>query len=151
MSGASNLKVLIADDSEPVRDRLRSMISELEGVEVIGEAANALGAVAMMKIMKPNVAIIDLRMPEGGGLEVLRQSRKQESGIVKVVLTNYAFPRYRQHCVSEGADFFFDKSGDVSKVAELLSRLAMVSRSAPSETSQGTKQTPNRRTIKKDS
>jgi two-component system LytT family response regulator len=66
------LRVVIADDEGPARRFLADLLATLEGVEVRGEAATGQEAVALITALKPNLALLDLQMPELGGLEVVR-------------------------------------------------------------------------------
>ena len=66
------IRVLIADDQSLVRRGLAAIINMEEGIEVIGEAGNGLEAIELWRALKPDVVLMDLRMPELGGLEALR-------------------------------------------------------------------------------
>lgn len=116
------MRVLIVDDSILLRERLTAMISELPGIEVIGQAENAEKAINSIRILKPDVAILDIRMPGGSGFEVLENIKNEKSTPLIIVLTNYPYPQYRKKCMDSGADFFFDKSTEFQKVIEVLKK-----------------------------
>lgn len=117
------MKVFIADDSAPVRERLKNMLSELEGVEVIGQAQDAVEATKSILELKPDVAILDIRMPGGSGIDTLRNIKRVPPAPRVIMLTNYPYPQYRRRCMDAGADFFFDKSSEFHKVAEVLKQM----------------------------
>jgi len=117
------MKVFIADDSSVIRERLIEMISEIEGIKVAGEATTAAEAVPLIIRLKPDVVILDIRMPGGNGLSVLQAIRKTNLNMKVIMLTNYPYPQYRQKCNEAGADFFFDKDSEFKKVTETLKRL----------------------------
>ena len=117
------MKVFIADDSAVVRERLVEMISELPGIEIIGQAQEALEATNAIMKLKPDVVILDIRMPGGSGLNVLKDIKKDPDAPVVIMLTSYPYPQYRQRCIDEGADFFFNKSTEFDRVTEVLEKL----------------------------
>jgi len=115
------MKVLIVDDSEAVRERLAEMISDLPGVEISGQANNGQEAIRLIEEIKPGAAVLDIRMPKGSGIDVLKyiQNGLQPKPLV-IVLTNYPYPHYREKCLAMGADYFIDKSVDFEKVIDVL-------------------------------
>lgn len=120
-----NLRVFIADDSLPVRERLVSMVSDIPGTEVVGEAGDTPEAIALIKTQKPDVAILDIRMPGRNGIEVLEIVKKDNSDLKVIILTNYPEPQYKKKCIDLGADNFFDKSTDFDKITGVLENLVL--------------------------
>jgi len=117
------MKVFIVDDSALVRERIIAMISEHPGIEITGQAENAQEAINSIRKLKPDVAILDIRMPGGNGIEVLRNIKKNNSAPTVIILTNYPYPQYRKKCMEAGADYFFDKSTEFQKIIEVLKKL----------------------------
>jgi DNA-binding NarL/FixJ family response regulator len=117
------MKVFIVDDSALVRERIITMISEHPGIEITGQAENAQEAINSIRKLKPDVAILDIRMPGGNGIEVLRNIKKNNSAPTVIILTNYPYPQYRKKCIEAGADFFFDKSTEFHKIIEVIKKL----------------------------
>ena len=62
-----------------------------------------------------DLVFLDLQMPGGSGLEVLRAIRPDHPALQILVCTNYAYPRYREECLSAGANYFLDKSAELSR------------------------------------
>ncbi len=116
------MKVLIVDDSILLRERLTAMISELPGIKVIDQAENAENAISSIRILKPDVTILDIRMPGGSGFEVLENIKRDKWTPLMIVLTSYPYPQYRKKCLDSGADYFFDKSTEFQKVIEVLKK-----------------------------
>ena len=114
------MKVLIADDSEVFVQRLLRALGEIGGVEVIGRARTGAEALQALRGLRPEVMILDIRMPDGTGIDVLEGMRKEKLGPVTIVLTNFALPQYRRKCLQLGAQFFFDKAADFTAVREVL-------------------------------
>lgn len=120
----NTLRVFIADDSLPVRERLVGMLEGLPGIEVVGEAGDTPEAIALIKKHKPDVAILDIRMPGRSGIEVLEIVKMSNPDLKVIVLTNYPEPQYKKRCMELGADHFIDKSNDFIKIPELLAALS---------------------------
>ncbi len=117
------MKVFIAEDSILIRERLKDLLSELQGIEIIGEAGDAPEAIKEIGQLNPDVVILDIRMPGGNGIDVLEHINKNGPSPVVIILTNYHYPRYKKKCMDLGADFFFDKSTEFEKVTEVLHQL----------------------------
>src|SRR5437660_12881523 len=83
-------KVLLVDDHDLIRKGLRHAFERDPAFEVVGEAGSAAEAVRATASLKPDVVIMDLRLPDGSGLEATRALRKNEPNLGIVVLTMYA-------------------------------------------------------------
>jgi len=103
-----------------VRDRLVTLLTELHGVEVVGQAKDAVEARNLAEELRPDVAILDIRMPKGSGADVVRDIKKLNPTPKVIVLTNYPHPENRKKCIERGADYFFDKSTEFKKVMSVL-------------------------------
>jgi len=118
------MKVMIADDSRLITDRLTGLLSELDQVEIIGPAPNGDAAVQLFQEHSPGVALLDLEMPGRNGLETLIEIRKQGRPCVVIMLTNYDHPEFRDACLHAGADFFLRKSTEFERAIEIVRDLA---------------------------
>ncbi|MFA6468570.1 MAG: response regulator transcription factor [Bacteroidota bacterium] len=121
---SKSVKVFIVDDSEIVRDRLTSMLSEVTLIDIIGYADNPLAATESIVRTKPDVIILDIFLTGGSGIHVLKNIRAKQITSKVIMLTNYAQDEYRKKCFEEGADFFFDKSIEFDKVVDVIQRLS---------------------------
>jgi DNA-binding NarL/FixJ family response regulator len=117
------MRVLIADDSALLRERIRGLISEIEGIELVAEAANAQAALEATRRLRPDVVILDIRMPEGNGMKVLARVKDEPSPPIVIMLTAFPYPQYRRKCMETGADYFFDKTTEFERVTSTLERL----------------------------
>ena len=115
--------IYIVDDSKVVRERLVNMLSEIDGVEVCGQAQNAAEAIAGIRSLKPRVVILDIQMPGGSGIEVLRTIKQDIRPPVVMMLTNHSYQQYRDKCMELGADYFFDKTHDFENITEIFKDL----------------------------
>jgi DNA-binding NarL/FixJ family response regulator len=134
------MRVLIADDSEVFVQRLIRMLAEISGVEIAGRARTGAEALQALRDLRPEVLILDIRMPEGTGIDVLEGLRREEPRPITIVLTNFAFPQYRKKCLQLGARYFFDKSAEFSGVREVLSGLVQMASASAENASGGTEQ-----------
>lgn len=117
---ARALRVLIVDDSPTVRQNLSEIFSGLNGVDIVGEATGSQQGLELARALQPDVVTLDVRMPGGSGLAVLRSLKQIEPVLTVVVLTNFSNPTYRKRAEQAGADFFFDKTREFPKVLEVL-------------------------------
>jgi DNA-binding NarL/FixJ family response regulator len=84
------IKILLADDHPVVREGLRGMLSAESDIEVVGEAASGAEAVALFAALRPDVILMDLRMPGGDGVDAIAKIRAGHENDVKIiVLTTY--------------------------------------------------------------
>ena len=114
------MKVLIVDDSTLVRERLAGLLSELGNVELVDQAGSGGEALAAMQRSRPDVVILDIRMPGGNGIQLLKAIKSGAASPVVIVFTAFPFPQYRKKCLEAGADFFFDKDTGFERIVEAL-------------------------------
>jgi len=122
------IKVFIADDSLIVQEHLVMILDELTEVEIVGQAETVAEAISAITKLQPDVVILDIRMPDGSGIDVLQTIKQDDPAPAVIVLTNYPYPAYRQKCLQAGADFFLDKSTEFDQIPELIERHKGVSR-----------------------
>jgi len=120
MRDASSMRVLIADDSRVIVERLSSALAEIRGVEIVDRVDTVAKASEAVRNLKPDVMILDMKMPGGSGIDVLESMKRDQLDCLVVVLTNFAYPQYRKKCLQSGARFFLDKSTEFEKVSEVL-------------------------------
>lgn len=120
------LRVFIVEDSPVIRQNLVGALEEMAPVKVVGLAESASDAKTALTAAPPpcDLAIVDVFLREGTGLDVLRAMREHNSPVARVVLTNYATPNIRSECLALGADRVFDKSGDIDALVEYCIDLA---------------------------
>ena len=117
------VKILIVDDSKAFRDRLRRHLAEAAHVEVAGEASSGKEALVVIEAVDPDVILLDLEMPAGNGLAVLRRLRDLGSAIPVIIMTNHASDRVRERCVALGAHAVIDKLDVSSRLLPVLAEL----------------------------
>lgn len=98
------LRVVIADDHSVVRQGIRGVLEEVEGLEVVGEAADGDEALAMVAELDPDVVVLDVNMPGRTGLEVARALREAGRPARVLILSMHDDPEYVLQAVRAGAD-----------------------------------------------
>lgn len=127
---SDRIRLFLADDSDFVRQRLKERLLEIEGIQIVGEAANVVDASRIINAQKPDVLILDLRMPGGNTLALLKSLQTQPHVPVTIIYTSFSYPQYRDAYLSAGADHFFDKTKDTDQLIELIQNLSQA-RSSP--------------------
>jgi DNA-binding NarL/FixJ family response regulator len=126
------MKVFIADDSPLFVERLTELLKDVPGVKLAGQAGDVSESVRCIRQMKPDAVILDLQMPGGSGLDVLRAIRPDHPGLYVLICTNYPYPQYRKECLSAGANYFLDKSAEFERIPAILHQfLRNSAKSAP--------------------
>ena len=115
-------RILLADDQESVRTGLRLLLGTLEGIEVVAEAADGLEALAQARALRPDVCLLDIRMPGLDGLEVTRRLAGPEipDPLAVVVLTTFDLDEYVHGALRAGARGFLLKGVGPSLLQEAL-------------------------------
>jgi len=117
------LRVFIADDSAIICGRLLTLLSDIEGVQVLGFAQTAEDASKNIAELQPEIVILDIRMPGGNGIEVLEMLKTKFPDMNIIMFTNYPYAQYKERCIEAGANYFFDKSSEFFRISEVLQEL----------------------------
>ena len=117
------MRVFIADDSDVLRAQIKEILADIEGIEVVGQARDAPETLESIRKLKPDVVILDIRMPSGNGITVLEPIRKEKIPAKVIIFTNYPHLAYRKKYLDAGADFFFYKAIEFEKLIATLERL----------------------------
>ncbi len=115
----NKLNIIIADDERPARNFLKAILESFEDVEIVGEAASGAEAVELIKIKKPDLALLDLQMPEITGLEVVRSLRKNQMPLVAFVT---AHDEYAIRAFEIGAVDYLLKPIEKERLRETIDR-----------------------------
>jgi Response regulator containing CheY-like receiver domain and AraC-type DNA-binding domain len=118
------MKILIADDEELLRFSLKSMLEEMKlPLEIIAEAGNGEDAVEMVRLHKPDIAFVDIRMPKMDGLEAIKLAKSLSPNTQWVILTGFAEFDYAKEAVSLGVSYYLLKPMSTEDLEEILSKL----------------------------
>jgi DNA-binding NarL/FixJ family response regulator len=114
------MKVYVVEDSAAICQRIVQMVEELEDTDVVGTADGVSGAIQGIEDSTPDVVILDIRLANGNGLNVLQHVKKIQPEMKVIVLTNFNSDQYRKLAQRYGADAFLDKSNDFLQIPALL-------------------------------
>jgi len=115
------LRVLVVDDQKVVRDGLTLLLGLLPGVEVIGTAVDGADAVRQAAATGPDVVLMDLSMPNGGGVQATREILRQQPRVRVVVLTAYSDDDSVFAALQAGARGFLTKNASAGEILRALS------------------------------
>lgn len=119
------MRMFIAEDSELLRYRLVQILSEIKGIEIVGEARFVREAINEIKRLNPDVVILDIKMPDGNGIDVLTAIKRDKISSKVIVFTNYPYLQYRKKCLDAGAEYFFYKATELEKLIDVLKGLIL--------------------------
>jgi len=117
------IRLLIADDHEVVRTGLKTLLADTE-IEVVGEVTTGEAAVNYVAQHPVDVVLLDVRMPEGDGLNALARIKLSHPDLPVVMLSNYDNPSYMARAVALGANGFLLKDCSREKLIETIRRAA---------------------------
>ncbi len=120
------LRTFIVEDSPVIRESLVAALEEMVPMTVVGQADD--GTTALRWFDDPgnacDLAIIDIFLRTGSGMDVLRGLAERQRGVDRVVLTNYATPDIKARCIALGASRVFDKSSEIDELVAYCQQLA---------------------------
>jgi DNA-binding NarL/FixJ family response regulator len=118
------IRVLLADDEAMVRAGVRAILGSDETIEVVAEAADGQEAVALTQRHRPDVAVLDIRMPRMDGLAAGAEIKRTVPETAVVMLTTFSEDAYIAKALGDGASGFLLKSGDPHELIAGLKAVA---------------------------
>ena len=118
------VRVVIADDQRIVREGLGTLLGLLDGIEVVGSAADGEEAVELAAVLHPDIVLMDLRMPRCDGVEATRRLRQLDANIKVLVLTTYADDRSVIDALRAGARGYLTKDAGADEIRRAVEQLA---------------------------
>lgn len=112
------IRVLIVDDQMMVREGFSVLLNAMDGIEVVGEAVNGREAIAQVAALKPDVVLMDIRMPEMNGLEATREIVAADTDAKVLVLTTFDLDEYVYQALRAGASGFLLKDASARQLAD---------------------------------
>ena len=118
------LKLLLVDDHEGFINAAMRHLRRLDWIEMVGSAGNGVEAIAQCERLRPEVVLMDLAMPEMGGLQATRLIKAQDHPPYIVIASHFDDVEHREHALRAGADAFVSKLSYIHDVVPLLEALA---------------------------
>ncbi|GAA2730530.1 response regulator transcription factor [Streptomyces nogalater] len=119
-SGTGSIRVLIADDQQMVRQGFTVLLNAQSDIEVIGQAVDGRDAIARTAELAPDVVLMDIRMPELGGIEATRRITGDHPAVRVLVLTTFDLDEYVYDALRAGASGFLLKDASADQLAEAV-------------------------------
>ena len=132
------LKLLLVDDHEGFINAAMRHLRRLDWIEMVGSAGNGVEAIAQCERLRPEVVLMDLAMPEMGGLQATRLINAQDHPPYIVIASHFDDVEHREHALRAGADAFVSKLSYIHDVVPLLEALASAEPSSASPAANGT-------------
>jgi len=120
----SEIRVLLVDDHDVVREGLKALLNRREGMTVVGEAGSVAQSVEVALKVKPDVVVMDLRLPDGSGVEACREIRSELPEAKVIMLTSYADEEAVMSSILGGASAYLLKQTRGSQLAEAIEGVA---------------------------
>ncbi|MFX1425485.1 MAG: response regulator [Promethearchaeota archaeon] len=114
---------MIVDDAAFTRNMLKSIISKIEEIEVVGEAANGVEAISLYKKLNPDLVTMDLVMPEKGGIEATEEILKINPSALIVVVSALGQEALVLEAAKKGAKDFIQKPFKSEQILEVMDRI----------------------------
>lgn len=120
-------QVLIVDDESLIRDGLKCIMDwEAAGFSICGEAANGEDALRLILSVRPDLVLMDIRMPKMHGLEVVKTAREHDYKGKFIILSGYSDFKYAQEAIRYGVDFYLTKPIDEDELSDSLQNIKQV-------------------------
>lgn len=113
-------RIVLADDHALVRDGIRSLLETETDLEVVGEASNGKEAIALVDKLKPDLLIIDIRMPVMNGIDAVEELTKGNSGVKSIILSMHDSEEYILKSISSGASGYLLKDTDKTEFIKAI-------------------------------
>ena len=120
----SRVRVLIVDDHEVVRVGLKTLLSSVPSIEVVGEASSAATALPEVKRALPDVVLLDVRLGDGSGFDVCREIQSLDREVRVLVLTSFADDNIIVDAISAGADGYLLKEVNRDALVSAILKVA---------------------------
>ncbi|MCX5141234.1 MULTISPECIES: response regulator transcription factor [unclassified Streptomyces] len=115
---AAPIRVLIVDDQMMVREGFSVLLNAMPGIEVVGEAVDGRQAVSQVAALRPDVVLMDIRMPELNGIEATREIVAADADAKVLVLTTFDLDEYVYQALRAGASGFLLKDASARQLAD---------------------------------
>jgi two-component system nitrate/nitrite response regulator NarL len=121
---SNTIRVVLADDHVFVRDGIKSLLENEANIEVVGEATDGLEALKIVESCKPDLLILDIRMPNMTGIEVVEKLRSQNNLVKIVMLSMHESEEYVLKSIKAGADGYLLKGSSKEEFLKALHTIA---------------------------
>lgn len=116
-------KCVVVEDQESMRKKITETVSSISNLQVIAESGSGMEAVILINSLEPDIVILDIRLNDISGIEVLSMMKKNNLNIPVIIFTQFENKRYEEKCLSLGASFYLLKKDGLEQLKSALSRI----------------------------
>ena len=117
-------RVFLVEDSLPIRERVAELLGSIKGIDTVGAAGGASDAEQAILATRPDAVLLDIRLAQGSGFDVLRSLRSRAPEIEIYVFSNFSTAACRQLASNLGARGFFDKTTEIDRLRQTMAERA---------------------------
>ena len=114
------MRIYIVENTKVLRDRLVALLEEIDGLEIVGHSGSIKASTENIFRLQPDVMLVDIKLPDGSGLDLLAKIQASGLKIIPIVLTLDPYPEHRKQAMERGAVYFFDKAKELLKIPAAL-------------------------------
>ncbi|MCX6259050.1 MAG: response regulator transcription factor, partial [Bacteroidia bacterium] len=114
------IRILLADDHQIVRDGIKSLLGNLENLEVVSEAGNSREVLKIFETEVPDIAILDISMPDMSGIELTRLLKAKYPDVKILILSMYNDDEFVINAIKAGADGYLPKNSGLPELSEAI-------------------------------
>ena len=119
----STVRLLLVDDHEGFINAAMRHLRRIDWLDIVGSAGNGIEAIAQCEALRPDAVLMDLAMPEMGGLQATRLIKAQDNPPYIIIASHFDDAEHREHALRAGADAFVSKLSYIHDVVPLLEAL----------------------------
>ena len=116
-------KCLIIEDQKPIRKKIAETISLISDLQVLDEFESGKEAITLISELSPDVIILDIRLKDINGIEVLSEMKKMDINIPVIVFTQFENDRYKEKCKHLGASHYLLKKDGLEQLKDVLNMI----------------------------
>ncbi|MGQ4584400.1 response regulator [Lysobacter sp. F60174L2] len=120
----NTVRLLLVDDHEGFISAAMRHLRRIDWLDIVGSAGNGIEAIAQCEALRPDAVLMDLAMPEMGGLQATRLIKAQDSPPYIIIASHFDDAEHREHALRAGADAFVSKLSYIHDVVPLLEALS---------------------------
>jgi two-component system, NarL family, response regulator DevR len=124
MEGQPVTDLFLVEDAAIIRERFTALFSAIPDLAMVGQSGSAPEAVRQILRLRPDIAVLDVFLADGSGIDVLKQIRPQLPNAVVIMMTTEPDDAYRNQSLRAGADHFFDKANEYQQIIDAVRAVA---------------------------
>jgi DNA-binding NarL/FixJ family response regulator len=127
------LRVMVVEDTRLALEHILELIGTVRDPLTVRVAATEREGINLAFDVRPDIVILDLRLEQGNGFNILRRMGNLVPKPIAIVVTNFALPKYREYALLNGAQYFLDKARDLEKLPNILASIVRKLRNRKAE------------------